>query len=180
MNKKLMECLTNPAKLNLILQVLSEGESTAKSLAEKNKNIPQATLYRHLKKMVSDGILKVVEERPVRNVMEKVYSMAIDFNADFDKVVEENDGEAYLALFQQFAIGLLNEFGAYCARDDVDILNDGSGFRVRSFHATYDELKELSSNIWKLVDPYTMLEATPDRKTRSISVIFAPQTDGGK
>ena len=180
MNKKLMEYLVSPAKLNLILQVISEGETTAKILAEKNKNIPQATLYRYLKKMVSDGILKVVEERQVRNVTEKIYAMAIDLNADFNQVVEENDGEAYLALFQQFAIGLLNEYSAYCARDDIDIANDGSGFRVISTHATVDELRELAANIWKLIEPYARREATPDTKARSVAIIFTPPTDESK
>ena len=174
MHEKLMECLTNPARNKLVRQVLDEGQTTAKALAEKNKEIPQATLYRYLKKMVSDGILKVVEERRVRNVTEKVYAMAIDFEADVNKMIAENDGEAYFGLFQQFTIGLLNEYGAYCARDNIDILNDGSGFRVHSLHATTDELKELAANIWKLVAPYTNREATPDAKARSIAVIFTP------
>lgn len=172
-----MEYLTNPAKLSLILQVRNEGETTAKALAEKNKNIPQATLYRHLKKMVSDGILKVVEERPIRNVTEKIYAMAIDLSANFNHIIEENDGEAYLALFQQFAIGLLNEYSAYCARDDIDILNDGSGFRVIPTHITVDELNELAANIWKLIEPYAAREAAPDTKARSVAIIFTPPTN---
>ena len=175
-----MECLTNPAKSKLVLQVLNEGQTTAKMLAEKNKNIPQATLYRYLNKMVSDGVLKIVAERPVRNVTEKVYAMAIDFNANIEKMLEENDGEAYLAMFQQFVIGLLNEYGAYCTRDGIDIRNDGSGFRVSPFYATYDELKELSASIQKMIEPYKKREATKDRKTRSIAVIFTPPTNESK
>jgi len=176
MNRNLMKYLTNPATNNLVRQVAVDGQTTAKALAENNKNIPQATLYRYLKKMVADGVLKVVEERRVRNVTEKIYGMAIDFEADVNKMIEENDGDTYLGLFQQFTIGLLEEYGAYCARDDIDILNDGSGFRVLSFDATVEELTELAANIWKLVEPYTNREATPDMKTRSLAVIFTPPT----
>ena len=172
-----MEYLINPAQSKLVRQVLDEGQTTAKALAEKNKDIPQATLYRYLKKMVSEGILKVVEERRVRNVTEKVYAMGIDFEADVNKMIEENDGDTYLGLFQQFTIGLLNEYDAYCARDDIDLLNDGSGFRVLSLYATTDELNELSANIWKLVAPYANREATPERKPHSIAVIFTPPAD---
>ena len=173
-----MQCLANPAKLALLLQVLSEGETTAKALAEKNRGIPQATLYRHLKKLVSDGILKVVEERQVRNVTEKIYAMAIDFNADLYKAIKENGGEAYFAMFQQFAIGLLKEFGAYCSRDDIDILSDGSGFRIAPIHATLDELVELSVDINKLIEPYTTREAAPGRETHSIAIIITPPSRG--
>jgi len=130
--------------------------------------------------MVADGVLKIVEERQIRNVTEKVYAMAIDFEVGINRVIQENDGEAYLALFQQFTIGLLNEFGAYCARDDIDILTDGSGFRVSSINATYDELKALSADIQKLIEPYKNREATPERKNRSLAVIFTPPTDGSK
>ncbi|MCL2426840.1 MAG: hypothetical protein FWD05_10955 [Oscillospiraceae bacterium] len=179
MNKKLIKYLTNPAKNKLVRQVLSEGQTTAKALAEKNENIPQATLYRYLKKMVADGVLKVVEERRVRNVIEKVYALGIDFDADVNKMIEENDGETYLGLFQQFTIGLLDEYSAYCARDDIDILNDGSGFRVLSFNATTDELKELAANIWKQVEPYAKQKVTPERKTRSLAVIFTPPPTTG-
>jgi len=179
MTEKLMEYLTNPIKNRLILEVMAQGTTTAKALASTIKSIPQATLYRYLNKMVSDGVLRVVEERHVRNVTEKVYAMAIDFEANVEKMLNENDGEAYLTLFQQFTIGLLNEYATYCAQDHIDIQNDGSGFRVHSFHATLDELKELSTNIRKLIEPYTTYEATPDRKARSVAVIFTPPTAEG-
>jgi len=180
MTEKLMEYLANPIKNRLIVEVITQGTTTAKTLASTNQNIPQATLYRHLNKMVADGILKVVEERKVRNVTEKVYAMAIDFDADVKKMIQENDGEAYFALFQQFTVGLLNEYSAYCARKDIDLLNDGSGFRIGSLNATVDELNELSASIWKLVEPYTTREAAPDRKSRSVAVIFTPPSSEHK
>ena len=160
MNEKLMGCLTNPIKCKLLAEVMDNGQITAKALALKNKTVPQATLYRYLKKMVSDGIVKVVEERRIRNVIEKVYGMAIDFNADVEKMLEKNSGEAYLGLFQQFTLGLLNEFKAYCAQDCIDLSNDGSGFRVTPFYATLHELKELSGKINKLIQPYKGREAS--------------------
>ena len=174
MNEKLMECLANPVKCRLLLEVMDKGYSTAKVLALKNKDVPQATLYRYLKKMVSDGVLKVTEERKVRNVSEKVYEMAIDFNADVEKMLKENSGEAYLGLFQQFTLGLLNEFKAYCDQEDIDLVNDGSGFRVIPLYVTLNELKELSGKINKLIQPYANRKATPDRKAHSVAVIFTP------
>jgi DNA-binding Lrp family transcriptional regulator len=174
MNDKPMEYLTNPIKTKIVAEVTKQGQTTAKVLAEKIPSIPQATLYRYLKKMVTDGILKVSHERKVRNVTEKVYEIAFDLNADTEKMIEENDGEAYLGLFQQFSIGLLNEYSAYCAQDGIDILNDGSGFRISQFYATLDELKELSASIQKIIEPYTKLEHNTDRKTRLIATIITP------
>ncbi|MCL2392130.1 MAG: hypothetical protein FWC66_05905 [Oscillospiraceae bacterium] len=176
MYDKVMECLTNPIKNKLLLEVINQGQTTAKMLAEKNKSIPQATLYRYLNKMVSDGVLEVVEERQVRNVKEKVYASAIDFEAHVKEMIAENSGEAYLRMFQQFTIGLLNEFKVYSEQDSIDILNDGSGFRVASFCATHDELKELSEKIWKLVEPYKKRAMTSERRARSLAVVVTPPT----
>ncbi|MCL2365930.1 MAG: hypothetical protein FWC75_02660 [Oscillospiraceae bacterium] len=177
MHNQLIESLTNPIKNRLLLEVINQGQTTAKVLAEKNKNVPQATLYRYLNKMVSDGVLKVVQERKVRNVTEKIYAPAIDLTAHIDQMIAENSGAVYFQMFQQFMIGLLNEFKTYTEQEEIDLRNDGSGFRVASFFATVDELKELSGKIHELIQSYAKNEATPERKARSVAVIFTPPTD---
>ena len=60
LNLKIMECVSNPIKCRLLIEILKSGETTAKLLAEKCMDIPQTTLYRNLKRMTEDGILKVV------------------------------------------------------------------------------------------------------------------------
>ena len=50
MTGRLMECITNPVKCKLLLEIHSKGKATAKQLAHIYTDIPQATLYRHLKK----------------------------------------------------------------------------------------------------------------------------------
>ena len=174
MTEKLMEYLTHPIQSRLIIDVMAQGKTTAKTLASMNKNIPQATLYRYLKKMVADGVLEIAGERKVRNVTEKIYAMGIDFPAYTEKMLRENAGETYLGMFQQFTIGLLNAFSAYCASDNIDLLNDGSGFRVTSIYASLSELKELSGKIQALIAPYQNREAAPMRKAHSIAVIITP------
>jgi len=173
-SEKLLESLTNPIKNSIILEVSEQGRATAKALAQKYPNIAQATLYRHLKKMTDDKILKVVETRKVRNVTEKTYALAIDFEANFEKMIEENSGEAYFKLFQQFSMGLLKEFHAYSARENIDLLNDGSGFSVTSIYANLDELKDLSLKIREVAQPYKENEPTADRQARSLAIIFTP------
>ena len=101
MTDKLMDCITNPVKCKLLLEIHSQGKSTAKHLANIYNDIPQATLYRHLKKMLSDGILQVVEETQVRGTVEKTYSLADSINSDMETMVEENSGKLYMQYFMQ-------------------------------------------------------------------------------
>lgn len=180
MTEKLIEYLANPAKSKIIIELMTKKRATAKELALVSDDLPQATLYRYLKKMVEDGVFIVAEERKVRNVTEKIYAMGIDFSAYTEKMLSENSGEAYLAMFGQFSAGLLNEFRTYTKRDDIDLLNDGSGFRIAPIYASLEELQELSASIWALVAPYQNRQPTPEQKARSVAVVFTPPTDVNK
>lgn len=85
MTDKLMECITNPVKCKLLLEIYSQGQATAKHLSDKYTDIPPATLYRHLKRMLHDGILKVVEETQVRGTVERTYALAQNINSNMEK-----------------------------------------------------------------------------------------------
>ena len=78
---KIMDCIANPVKCKLLIEIYSHGQATAKYLSDKFDDIPQATLYRNLKKMLSDGLLKVIEETQVRGTVEKTYALAFDLNS---------------------------------------------------------------------------------------------------
>ena len=177
MNDKLMACFTNPVTCKLLSDVQTRGRATTKELAQTNENIPQATLYRYLKKMVEAGILEVVEERPVRNVKEKVYGVAIYFEAEIERMVDDSSGQGYLSLFQQFCNGLISEFQAYTARENIDIERDGSGFFTVPFYATLEELEELGHKIQALLEPYHEREAAPGRQMRNIALVLTPPAE---
>jgi len=174
MNTNLLEYFTNPVKVKLISEIEKQKKTTAKQLAKAVPQIPQATLYRYLKKMVDDEIIAVVEENQVRNVKEKVYSLVFDFDAKIKEMVNDKSGKGYLTLFQQFSNGLIYEFQKYIDDGDIDILNDGSGFRITPFYATKSELEELAKKINEIVKPYHEQEPTPERKLRNLAIVYTP------
>ena len=172
-----MEYITDPMKCKIILDVQALSQVTTKQLAEKHPDIPQATLYRLLKKMVADEILEVVAENKVRNVTEKVYALAFDsgnINVEVEKMIDENPGEMYFHLFQQFVMGLLGEMKDYAQREDIDLRADGVGMITYPFYANLEEVIELAIKIKEIMQPYLENEATPDRQMRSFARIFMP------
>jgi DNA-binding PadR family transcriptional regulator len=171
-----MESLVNPLKSKIIFSIKENGESTAKKLMEENVDIPQATLYRYLKRLVSDGIIKVVEERKVRNVNEKVYAIAIDYNSEIEKMILDKDsaGENYLRLFQQFSFGLLNEFQVYSKKEEINILEDGSGFRITPFYATKEELDKMAAEVREVIKKHVGNKPKEGRELRNMAVIYTP------
>ena len=174
MNKKIAECFANPIKCKLIFEIARKERATAKQLAEKFDDITHATLYRYLKKMTEDGILKVVEENQIRGTVEKVYEVAPELSVDTQKMIEENNGPAYMMLFTQFMMGLTDEFREYTSSTDINILQDGSGFSVAPIYATTDELASIIMDIGKILTPFLDNKKTPERELHSIAIITTP------
>lgn len=174
MNVKIFESLTNPVKCKLILAIHAKEKVTAKQLSEACPDIPQTSLYRHLKSMTDDGVLHVVEERPVRGTVEKVYAVVSDFSLDIQRIIEENDGQAYLLLFTQYMMGVLNEFREYTARPNIDILEDGTAFSLAPVYITKEEWMDAAQQIGSIIAGLMKHEKTPERRLHNIGVILTP------
>lgn len=174
MTDKLMDCITNPVKCKLLLEIHSQGKVTAKHLSDIYNDIPQATLYRHLKKMLSDGILQVVEETQVRGTVEKTYALAFNINKDMETVLAENSGELYMQYFMQYIMGFAKQFQQYCQTPNINIKEDMTGFSLSPLYLSDEELTNLVTGISRLIGTVKNNEPRADRKLRTIGVIISP------
>jgi len=172
---KLMDCLTNPVKCRLLLEIHSRGQTTAKHLADIYTDIPQATLYRNLKKMTNDGILKIVEETQIRGTVERTYALAYDLNKDPDKLLEENSGTVYMQFFFQYIIGFAKQFQKYCQSPNIDIKHDMTGFSLAPLYLTDEELTALMEQISGTIRSVKQNKPAPGRKLRNIGIIVSPE-----
>ncbi len=177
MTDKIMECITNPVKCKLLLEIYSRGQTTAKHLSDTFDEIPQATLYRNMKKMLSDGILKVVEETQVRGTLEKTYALAFDLNRDFETILSENSGTLYMQTFMQYFLGFAKQFREYCKSSNINIKEDMSGFSLSHLYLSDDELTELIQGISSIISAAAQNVPKEGRKLRTIGVIVSPPGD---
>ncbi len=174
MNDKIMECLTNPIKCKLILEANSAKKVTAKYLADTYPDIPQATLYRYLKRMTEDGIFEVVEENQVRGTVEKTYALAVELSTTKNEILENLTGDSYMQMFRQYIFGFVKQFQDYCKKPSIDVVNDKSGFSLAPIYATDDELMSAMAEVSKILT--TLFENKPnnERKFRTIGLIISP------
>ncbi|MDF2479091.1 MAG: DNA-binding protein [Sphingobacterium sp.] len=180
MEQKVMDCFTHPIKCKLLLELYSAGKATAKQLAEIYNDIPQATLYRYLKRMTNDGILKVVEENQIRGTVEKTYAVAIDLESSGQELIGENAGDAYMQMFMQYVFGFIKRFQEYCKKPDIDIPKDQSGFSLAPIYATNEELASAIDEYAKIIQPLYKNRPTADRKSRTIGLIISPPENHNK
>ena len=174
MTDKIMECITNPVKCKLLLEIYSRGQATARHLSDTFGDIPQATLYRNLKKMVSDGILKVVEETQIRGTVEKTYALALNLNEDFEAILAENSGTLYMQAFTQYFLGFAKQFREYCESPDINIKEDMSGFSLAHLYLSDEELTELVKSISNLIHTAKKNGPKTGRRLRTLGLIVSP------
>lgn len=169
-----MDCLSHPVKCKLIMEIHSAGRITAKELAKKYRNISQATLYRYLKQMTDDNILKVVEKNQIRGTIEKTYALAPNLGEGMQGVINTNSGDAYMQMFIQYILSFTKQFHEYCKKTDINIVEDKSGFSLVPIYATDDELASALEQCARIFEPLRNNPPTPDRKLRSIGLIITP------
>ena len=174
MDEKLIEYMSNPVMLRLLLEIQEQGQTTAKKLLDIHDDIPQATLYRYLSRMLNDGVLKVVKTNQIRATIEKVYALNLALEITKDDMQKENAKEEYMKIFTNFSMGLLREFQEYTARDDIEIPADGSGFWSTPLYLTKNELKKVAEDIQAMLNPLLANTPTNERKLRNISVVITP------
>ena len=174
MNKKFIECWTHPVKSKIYFEISSQGSATAKVIAGNHPHIPQATLYRYLKGMVEDGILRVAKECKIRNLTEKTYELTLNMNEELEKYIADNPKENISFLIQESLLGLQGDFASYFLREDADPLKDGIGLYAVPFYATTEELKEIATQISEIMKPYFKADPTAERKLRNFVRIFTP------
>lgn len=179
LNLKIMECVSNPIKCRLLIEILKSGKTTAKLLAETCADIPQTTLYRNLKRMTEDGVLKVISETQIRGTVEKTYAATFDLN-DASTMIGENAGKMYMQMFLQYILTFAKQFQTYCDTPGIDIEKDKSGFSLSYVYLTDEELEHTVAAISKILTPLQSNRPAPDRKLRTIGVIISPEQHNTK
>ncbi len=174
MDEKFFSCISDPLNAKLLLEIYEQKRVTTAHLLEKFRDIPQATLYRRLKKMLADGALKVVEENQIRGTVEKVYAQGYDLDSIWKNMSETNDGKMFQQFITHSLLGILKEFGEYTAKEKIDIKGDGIGFFIAPVYATDEELKTALDKIVETLSGLKDHRPNKARKLRNICIAITP------
>ena len=71
----IVEIVMNPARQRIFQYLLVNETGTVKEMRKALPDIPSASLYRHVKILLDNGILTVVEENRIRGTVESVYKL---------------------------------------------------------------------------------------------------------
>ncbi len=168
--------LLHPVRLRIIEAFLGDRKLTTADLRAELTDVPPASLYRHLARLIDAGVLDVLSERKVRGTIERTYVKHSRLNISRSELAQLSR-EELRRVFLSHVAALLADIDHYLERDDIDVRRGGATFRIAALWLTNDELRELAAGFGKLLQPYLDRPATPDRTRRVVRTIVLPGDD---
>src|SRR5262245_1377811 len=113
------ELIIHPVRLRII-GVLQGRALTVKQIGRLLPEVPQATLYRQIKRLGEAGFLRVVEERSVNGIIEKVYAVhagATQFSREEFAAISPAEHARYFSVFLGVLMGSM---GRYLGQEAFD------------------------------------------------------------
>ena len=167
----------HPIRLSII-ETVTRRPMTARQIAAIIKDVPQTTLYRHLNKLLTAGVLAVVAERAVRGTREKTYALDEQWERLTARDVAEATREDHLRYFKTFVASLLGDFARYLQRERVDLLADGVSYNKAPLHLTEEEFRNLRESLVAVLEQAAQNQPGVGRQPRILSLVFLPVAGG--
>lgn len=170
-----IDLLLHPIRIRIIM-ALTGKPLTPGQIAADISDVAQTSLYRHINALVEGGILAVVDERPIRGTVEKVYALVeggARLNAD--DIASVND-EDHLRYFMVFLSSLLQDFSSYLDKTQTKPDKDMVYSKAR-LYLTDEEYKTLTEQFRNTALPYTADQAQENRKRYIFGFVSIPEDE---
>jgi DNA-binding transcriptional ArsR family regulator len=169
------DIVLHPVRMRIVQTLINRKKLSAQLIGSILTDIPQATLYRHLNKLLEANVLTVVEENPVRGTVEKIYSLSTETASISAEDIANWSPEEHKNYFMKFITTVIADFERYVNQKEYDMEKDGAGYRQVSFYASDEEyiefMKTLQQGVMKLIEN----EDNPTRRKRTLSTIITTE-----
>src|SRR5699024_10619973 len=128
-----VEILMHPVRMKICLALMKYKKNglTPLEMVKIIKDVPQATLYRHIQVMTEANIIHVVKEKKVKSVSEKYYALnetEAKFNMNEWSHIPSREKLNYISYYQLL---LLSKYQNYLEKlEEEDRSEDRSTFSV--------------------------------------------------
>lgn len=162
---EIAEVVMNPVRQRIFQYFLLHEAGTVKEIKKALPDIPNASLYRHIKILADHSILMVVGENRIRGTVESVYQ----FNKDAISTADESGNAVQMSL-----LSICASFARYFAGGNVDPKKDMLLLTNCTLLLTDEEFMRFLSEINEIALKYMKAEPTGSSKTRRITLVSAP------
>ncbi len=176
--ENLLDLVLHPIRMRVVM-ALAGKQMTAQQLAETLGDVPAATLYRHINRLVEAGVVAVASERRIRGTVEKNYTL----NTQGPQITLEEftslSKDEHMRYFTMFAATLMDDFSRYLRHSDPHrMAEDGVGYRKVPLELSDEEFAAFAAALSAAIVPYLNNEPGPGRRRRIFSYAIMPDVEG--
>lgn len=174
------DILLHPIRMRIIQTLIGGAQRTTQQIAEMMPDVPQATLYRHLNKLLQAQVIEVAKQQQVRGTTEKVYALASQGGDISLEELRAMSSEEHMALFMKFIASLIGDYGSYLGQPKFDLYDDGVSFRQVDLYLSDEEYVRMLKESREPLQRYMDNAPGGDRRRRRIVSIVIPEPLTGK
>ena len=171
------DLLLHPVRLRIVQAFLVERPLTTSQLGAELSDVPSASLYRHVARLVDAGVLQVVSERRVRGALERTYMLRLAAARIGPDEIASMSADEHRQAFMAFVAGLLADVDRYLQRDDADPLRDGVGYRMAGM---WLDDAELLRDLVRVLQPRLANPPRKDRRRRILATVLLLGDDAAR
>lgn len=162
---EMAKVLMNPVRQRILQYLLIHEKGTVKDMKKELSDIPNASLYRHIKILTDNCVITVIEENRIRGTIESVYQLN-------KKALEVDDADG--AGIQMALLGIGSAFAKYFSGGQVNPRKDMYMMTSCTLTVTDDEFKSFLSELNEVATKYMSKPVTEESVPRQISLISSP------
>jgi hypothetical protein len=168
------DLLLHPVRLRIVQAFLGDRALTTSALAAELADVPPASLYRQVARLVDAGVLAVVAQRRVRGALQRTYVLRVSAALITPDQIATMSTDDMRRAFIAFVAGLLGDVDRYLARPDVDPVRDGASFRLAGLWLDDAEFADLLRELMRVLQPAAANPPRPGRKRRILATVLLP------
>jgi Helix-turn-helix domain len=168
------DLLLHPVRLRIVQAFLGDRALTTAELRDELPDVPPASLYRHVARLVDAGVLSVVAERRVRGAVERTYVLRAAAARISPHEVARMSPDEHRQAFLAFVAGLIADFDRYLARGDIDPVHDGASYSMAGMWLDDGELIALGRELTAVLQPRLANPPKPGRKRWLLGTVVLP------
>lgn len=170
------DLLLHPVRLRVVQAFLGDRVLTTADLHAELRDVPTASLYRHVGVLAEAGVLVVVGERKVRGAAERSYRLVTEAASVGPDRARAMSPDEHRRAFATFAAGLMAAFDRYVdhAGRSPDLGADGVAYRQIGLWHTDGELAEFMGELGALLQRHAAKGPGEGRRRRVLTSVLLP------
>lgn len=175
MSQSKSDLLLHPVRLRLVTE-LAGRPMTPGQLAAAMPDVPQATLYRHINRLLQGGVFEVVAEQVVNGATERTYGVMAGAERLTAVEMQSVTPEQHIRYFSTFAAALIDAFSRYVQQADPATLGeDGLSYNRAVIYLSDGERQVFQEQILNLVGSVMTNQPTPERQRYTLASVTIPE-----